>query len=145
MYAMYDDEVIKQSEIDILRMRIKVKNTLNKYKAQKEIANEDIEYITTQRGMSLVSGGNSNPKKLEDAMIKKLDADKYCLDVEKCLNRLTLKQRIILVNNYTCDISDIEISEWKEVDLPYPTSYYREKNKAIKRFFNFLLINNVFL
>lgn len=126
-------------ELSIIDARRYVKQELKKYIKQKEVAESSINYVPTPSLELVKTKGDG--RYLESAICKKIDAERYCEFIEKALDKLEKKEKEILTNYYIFGVEDKRISI--RLDLPYPTTYYRQKNRAVMKFYKYLLLKYI--
>ncbi|OLP66055.1 hypothetical protein BACPU_11420 [Bacillus pumilus] len=136
-YEQMDQMNLDIPQIDEEKTRAKMKRMLDRYKILMLQTPEDfMPKITTTYTITPPSFSNQFHSSTEDAALNKMDweieRDQYMKRIQRGINRLTQKERRILVMLYmqTEDMYDYEIYAEMGLSQRY---YYRVKNKAYYR------------
>lgn len=124
-------------QIDEEKTRFKMEKMMGKYKMLRLQTPEDfLPKITTTYTITPPSFSNQFHSTTEEAALKKMDweieREKYMKRIERGINRLTQKERRILVMLYMQDEEMYDYEIYAEMGLSQ-RNYYRVKNKAYYR------------
>ncbi|MGA4710050.1 ArpU family phage packaging/lysis transcriptional regulator [Bacillus safensis] len=124
-------------QIDEEKTRFKMEKMMGKYKMLRLQTPEDfLPKITTTYTITPPSFSNQFHSSTEEAALKKMDweieREKYMKRIERGINRLTQKERRILVMLYMQDEEMFDYEIYAEMGLSQ-RNYYRVKNKAYYR------------
>lgn len=124
-------------QIDEEKTRAKMERMLEKYRMLRLQTPEDfLPKITTTYTITPPSFSNQFHSSTEDAALKKMDweieREKYMKRIERGINRLTQRERRILVMFYMQDEEMFDYEIYGEMGLSQ-RNYYRVKNKAYYR------------
>lgn len=124
-------------QIDEEKTRFKMEKILGKYKMLRLQTPEDfLPKITTTYTITQPSFSNQFHSSTEEAALKKMDweieRDQFMKRIQRAINRLTQKERRILVMLYMQDEEMYDYEIYAEMGLSQ-RNYYRVKNKAYYR------------
>lgn len=124
-------------QIDEERTKEKIETLLEKYKILMLQTPEDfLPKITTTYTITPPSFSNQFHSSTEEAALKKMDweieRDQFMKRIQRAINRLTQKERRILVMLYMQDEDMYDYEIYAEMGLSQ-RNYYRFKNKAFYR------------
>ncbi|MGM0916594.1 MAG: ArpU family phage packaging/lysis transcriptional regulator [Bacillota bacterium] len=124
-------------QIDEEKTRFKMEKMMEKYKIFRLQTPEDfLPKITTTYTITPPSFSNQFHSSTEDAALKKMDweieRDQFMKRIQRAINRLTQKERRILVMLYMKDEEMFDYEIYAEMGLSQ-RNYYRFKNKAFYR------------
>ncbi len=130
--------ILNQTSLEIPQIdEEKTRFKMEKYKILRLQTPEDFHpKITTTYTITPPSFSNQFHSSTEDAALKKMDweieREKYMKRIERGINRLTQKERRILVMLYMQDEEMYDYEIYAEMGLSQ-RNYYRVKNKAYYR------------
>ncbi|WP_342467507.1 ArpU family phage packaging/lysis transcriptional regulator [Bacillus sp. FSL W8-0629] len=124
-------------QIDEEKTRAKMERMLEKYKMLRLQTPEDfLPKITTTYTITPPSFSNQFHSTTEEAALKKMDweieREQFMKRIQRAINRLTQKERRILVMLYMQDEEMYDYEIYAEMGLSQ-RNYYRVKNKAYYR------------
>nr|WP_060597076.1 ArpU family phage packaging/lysis transcriptional regulator [Bacillus pumilus] len=132
-----DQMILGIPQIDGEKTKEKMDRMLEKYKMLRLQTPENfLPKITTTYTITPASFSNQFHSSTEEAALKKMDweieREKYMKRIERGINRLTQKERRILVMLYMQDEEMYDYEIYAELGLSQ-RNYYRVKNKAYYR------------